>query len=60
MIPPLKNMGLGYNNEETDWVIEEDKLGVYECRVKNSLGESSDAIEVFKSCNYSQCYRRMN
>jgi len=56
----LTDMGLGYRNTNTSWRIGQDKLGVYECRVKNNLGQTSAALEVFNSCDretQQDCYR---
>merc|ERR1719495_765450 len=55
----LSDMGLGYMNTNTSWTIGQDKLGVWECRVKNYLGETSAALEVFSSCDLKtqECYK---
>jgi len=56
----LKEMGLGYENYNDTWVIDQDKIGVYECRARNYLGETSAAIDVYRSCDRltgEDCYK---
>jgi len=55
----LLEMGLGYENYNDTWVINQDKIGVYECRAKNYLGEASAAIDVYGSCDRlsKDCYK---
>ena len=54
-------MGLGHVNHIDTWVINQDELGVYECRVQKYLGEASAAIEVFRSCDRlsDDCFKRL-
>ena len=55
---PLKEMGSRDEADDT-WVVDEERLGVYECRAKNYLGEASGAVEIFKSCdrNGGRCFK---
>ena len=59
----LKGMGLGMLNEDVVSSLRDNRLGVYECRAKNELGEASRAIKVFGSCDrdgYVKCYTDMD
>jgi len=57
----LRNMGLGHENYNDTWVIDQDRIGVYECRAKNYLGEASAAIDVYGSCDRlsKDCFKRV-
>ena len=57
----LEEMGLGHENYNDTWVINQDKLGVYECRGQNYLGEASAAIDVYRSCDRLSvdCFKRV-
>eukprot|EP00091_Calanus_sinicus_P016513 TRINITY_DN35917_c0_g1_i1.p1 TRINITY_DN35917_c0_g1~~TRINITY_DN35917_c0_g1_i1.p1 ORF type:complete len:120 (-),score=16.76 TRINITY_DN35917_c0_g1_i1:88-447(-) len=55
---PLEEMGsTGYPADST-WVIDEDRLGVYECRAKNYLGEASAQVDIFRSCHEQMSGKR--
>jgi hypothetical protein len=47
----LEDMGLGHENYNNAWIINQDKLGVYECRAKKYLGEAFAAIDVYRCCD---------
>eukprot|EP00092_Neocalanus_flemingeri_P080971 GFUD01101061.1.p1 GENE.GFUD01101061.1~~GFUD01101061.1.p1 ORF type:complete len:406 (-),score=87.89 GFUD01101061.1:78-1232(-) len=58
----LKEMGQGYNNKNETWVLDQDRLGLYECRARNMMGEASGAMEIISSCDRDgqvQCFKRV-
>ena len=55
---PLTEMGLGREQQDDTWVVDEDKLGIYECKAKNDIGEAFAAIDVFRKCEWGggECF----
>eukprot|EP00092_Neocalanus_flemingeri_P005204 GFUD01005597.1.p1 GENE.GFUD01005597.1~~GFUD01005597.1.p1 ORF type:complete len:128 (+),score=33.89 GFUD01005597.1:781-1164(+) len=64
----LKEMGQGYRNDNETWVLDQDRLGLYECRARNMMGEASLAMEIIRSCDLDghpldeqvRCFKRVN
>eukprot|EP00092_Neocalanus_flemingeri_P017182 GFUD01018583.1.p1 GENE.GFUD01018583.1~~GFUD01018583.1.p1 ORF type:complete len:378 (+),score=82.05 GFUD01018583.1:64-1197(+) len=58
----LKEMGQGRWNDNETWVLDQDRLGLYECRARNMMGEASRAMEIISSCDRDgqvQCFKRV-
>eukprot|EP00092_Neocalanus_flemingeri_P080969 GFUD01101059.1.p1 GENE.GFUD01101059.1~~GFUD01101059.1.p1 ORF type:complete len:393 (-),score=98.55 GFUD01101059.1:102-1217(-) len=56
----MNDMGRGSINDNETWVLEQDRLGLYEyCRANIGMGEAYGAFELISSCErrQAQCYK---
>ena len=55
---PITGMGQGWHPKK-NWALDKDKLGIYECRAKNYLGEASAKIAIVDRCDTKKCWKRV-